>query len=312
MGDVKRIVIGIPTFRRPQGLTRLLSSIAVQKVQLIPYVIVADNDSNEREGLAVIERLRSSGYPFPLIGILVEERGISQVRNALMRFAFDDLAADGLAMVDDDEYVEPNWLAALIAMQEQWGFDVVGGPVLPDFKLPPPIWSLGLPIYCRKVYKPGAIALLQGTGNILMSRSLYERFRGCAFDPGFGLTGSGDKEFFTRLKRQGATFGYAPKAISYEQINSSRMTKRWALQRAFRIGCGDARIMRLHMKSERKLAYELVKLIVALTVSPFFIAATAWSSRQQMKGCIMLSRQLGKLNGLLGRPPQVYRVIHGK
>jgi glycosyltransferase involved in cell wall biosynthesis len=312
MDQTKRIVIGIPTFRRPQGLARLLASIATQHVQFTPHVLVADNDKNDRQGLDVVELTKTNGYPFPLTGIVVQERGISQVRNALMRVAFEDLAADGLAMVDDDERVEPNWLVALAAMQEQGGFDVVGGQVLPDFEHPPPRWTFGLSIYWRKVHKPGVISMVHGTGNIFLSRSLHESFRGCVFDPHFGLTGGEDKEFFTRLKRQGASFGFAPEAISYEHISSSRMTRRWALQRAYRIGCGDARIFRLHVKSARYWACELVKLAAALTVSPLWIVVTAWSPARQMRGCMLLARQLGKLKDLLGSPPQVYKVIHGK
>ena len=312
MDQTKRVVVGIPTFRRPQGLTRLLASIAAQEVQFTPLVLVADNDSESKQGFAIVEQTRANGYPFPLTGIVVRERGISQVRNALMRIAFNDLAAEGLAMVDDDEHVEPNWLAALVSIQEQGEFDVVGGPVLPEFEHPPPRWVSGLSIYWRKVHKPGTISMVQGTGNIFLNRSLHERFHECVFDPFFGLTGGGDKEYFTRLKKKGATFGYAPDAISYEHISSSRMTRRWALQRAFRIGCGDARILRLHCNSEWKCIPELVKLFIALTVSPIWIVVTSWSPARQMRGCVMLARQLGKLIGLIGHPPQVYKVIHGK
>jgi succinoglycan biosynthesis protein ExoM len=312
MCQTKRVVIGIPTFRRPQGLTRLLASIAAQRVHFTPHILVADNDGESKQGLGVVKQVRANGYPFPLTGLVVQERGISQVRNALMREAFENLAADGLAMVDDDEHVEPNWLVALVAMQEQGEFDVVAGPVLPHFEHPPPRWTVGLPIYWRKVHKAGVIPLVEGTGNIYINRSAHERFRGCEFDPHFGLTGGGDKEFFTRLKRKGATFGFAPEAVSYEYISPGRMTKRWALQRAFRIGCGDARIFRLHGKSTQNCTFELMKLIAALIISPLWIVAAAGLSDRQMRGCMMLARQLGKLNGLLGSPPRVYETVHGK
>ena len=312
MGSNKKIVIGIPTFRRPWGLSRLLASIAKLDVQFSINVLVADNDKDKRQGIAVVEQVRKDGFPFSIIGIVVPDRGISQVRNALMRNAFEILAADGLAMVDDDEIVETNWLSKLVAMQEKGGFDVVGGLTLPEFEESPPEWSKGLRIYWRRIHNPGAISIIQSTVNILLHRSLHERFRGCNFNPEFGLTGGEDKEFFTRLKQKGAKFGFATEAKSHEYISSSRMTRRWALQRAFRIGWSDARVFQLNMHRQKDSGYEVVKLSGALLISSICILSTIWSPNLQMKACMTLVRQFGKLNSLFGSPPQIYKVIHGK
>ena len=312
MTKLKNIVIGIPTFRRPNSLYNLLLSIADQQINNKLHVLVADNDNKDKQGIAVVEQIRSNGFPFPITGIVVPERGISQVRNALMRIAFKNLAADGLAMLDDDEHVESYWISALLAVQERGGFDVVGGHILPDFELAPPRWTHGLTVYWRKIYKEGAISFLHRTGNVLLSRSVHEKFSGCFFNPLFGLTGGEDKEFFTRLKKKGATFGFAPEAISYEYINPTRMTRRWALRRAFQIGCSDARIFRLHKVPKRNWICELIKIPGAMAVSILLILFTASLPNRHMQGCVRLARQLGKLNGLFGTPIQTYRVIHGK
>jgi len=312
MEKIERIVIGIPTFRRPWGLSRLLSSIGKLNVQFDLHILVADNDKDKKQGLSIVEQTKKNGYPFPITGIIVSERGISQVRNALMQNAFEMFGADGLAMVDDDETVESNWLSELVAMQEQGNFDVVGGHILPDFELHPPRWTCGLTIYWRKIHKAGTISFLHRTGNVFLSRSVHEKYSGCLFDPLFGLTGGEDKEFFTRLKKKGASFGFAPEAISYEYINSSRMTRQWALRRAYQIGCSDARIFRLHEVSKRDLIYELIKIPGAIAVYLLFILVTASLPSLHMQGCVKLARQFGKLNGVFGSPPQIYRVIHGK
>lgn len=312
MNRTKTIVIGIPTFKRPQGLARLLASIATQQAPFIPHVLVADNEGDQGAGLRVVEEVRSQGFPFPLTAIAVPERGISQVRNALMKAAFETLAADALAMVDDDERVEPGWIAALVDMQAQGNFDVVGGTVFPEFEATPPRWSDSLAVYWRTVYPAGSIDMIHGTTNVLLNRSLHERFPGALFDASFGLTGGGDKEFFTRLKREGAVFGFAADAVSHEFFDASRATKSWAVKRAYRIGSGDARIFKLYSTTFGEWAKEWVKLSIALALSPVLILVMSGSPAKQMRAVLMLTRQLGKLNGLFGKPPRVYETIHGK
>lgn len=312
MNKSKTIVIGIPTFKRPQGLARLLDSIAAQQTSFIPQVLVADNEGEQGAGLKVVEEVRSQGFPFPLTAIAVPERGISQVRNALMKHAFENLAADALAMVDDDERVESGWIAALVSMQAQGNFDVVGGVVFPEFETTPPQWSDSLAVYWRTIYPDGSIDMIHGTTNVLLNRSLHERFPDTFFDSSFGLTGGGDKEFFTRLKHKGAVFGFAADAVSHEFFDAGRATKSWAVKRAYRIGSGDARIFKLYSRTFGEWSREAVKLSTAFMLSPVLILVMVWSPSKQMRAVLMLTRQLGKLNGLFGKPPRVYETIYGK
>lgn len=315
LSQAKKIVIGIPTFRRPQGLARLLASIADQQAPFIPHVLVADNEGKGGAGLKVVEEVRRNNFPFPLTAIPVPERGISQVRNALLKVAFEDLAADALAMVDDDERVEPDWLTCLVAMQQQHGFDVIRGKVLPEFAAPPPRWTRGLDIYHRQDDDApgGAAPIVYATDNVLLSKRIWELLPEAKFDPAFSLSGGGDAEFFTRLRKHGAKFGYVPWAVSHEMIHASRMTKRWAMQRAYRIGSGDARIFKLHAETTGEQLLFFSKLTGALAATPLLILLMCWSPSRRMRAILLLARQLGKINGLLGyRFPQVYKEIHGK
>ena len=79
-------------------------------------VLVADNDAEGREGLAVCQRLRGS-YRWPLHPSLAPQRGIAHVRNALVETALARPAMQFLAMLDDDEWPEPQWLDALLKEQ---------------------------------------------------------------------------------------------------------------------------------------------------------------------------------------------------
>ncbi len=308
-----KIVIGIPTFRRPQGLTRLLASIARQQAPFVPHVLVADNEGKNGAGIRAVAAAQQGGFPFPLTTIAVPERGISQVRNALLRVAFTEMSADALAMIDDDEQVEPNWIAALVAMQQQGQFDVVGGTVLPEFESLPPAWSDGLDIYYRATKPPpGPADIIYGTTNVLLHKALFHHQpTTIQFDPAFSLSGGGDAEFFRRLHRRGTRFGFAPEAVSHECFQASRMTRKWAWQRSFRIGSSDARIIKLHA-TPRQWLESIAKLTVALVVSPALVVALAWSPPRQMWAILLLARQLGKLQGFLGKPLKTYENTHGK
>ena len=69
------------------------------------------------------------------------ERGIAQVRNALVAAALAEPATRFVAMLDDDEWPEQNWLTQLLRTQKETGADVVRGAVLRVFEAPPPVWA---------------------------------------------------------------------------------------------------------------------------------------------------------------------------
>ena len=86
------VTVAIPTFRRPEGLERLLVALANLETDARLDVLVADNDTDRRDGIAVVERLRSAGYRWPIAAMVVAERGIAQARNALVERARGQLS----------------------------------------------------------------------------------------------------------------------------------------------------------------------------------------------------------------------------
>jgi glycosyltransferase involved in cell wall biosynthesis len=292
-------------------LARLLQSIALQDADNISYVIVADNEGAQGSARSVVEMFVTDNFPFPIKVISVEERGISQVRNALMQEAFENLQADNLAMVDDDEHVCKSWITELHAMQKQGSFDVVGGYVLPDFETSPPNWTKNLNLYFRPKLTAGKIDMVNGTTNVLLNNSVYKKFKDNKFDNKFSLTGGGDREFFTRLKQQTATFAFAPEAISHEIFAQSRLTLKWAEQRAYRIGAGDARIFRRYSSGYLAWLKELIKMLAAIVISILMMILTVFSPPKRVFYFLKIIRQRGKLNGLFGEPVEVYKQTHG-
>src|SRR3569833_3667914 len=81
------VTVAIPTFRRPQGLRRLLDALAAVDTNASVTVLVADNDAETHEGLDLCDAVRGKGYRWPLKSVLVRERGIAAARNALVECA---------------------------------------------------------------------------------------------------------------------------------------------------------------------------------------------------------------------------------
>ncbi|MCB1750398.1 MAG: glycosyltransferase family 2 protein [Gammaproteobacteria bacterium] len=311
MNQSMLVVIGLPTCKRPQGLARLLDSIAKQRVDFEVQVLVADNDCEQQEGIKTVVRYQQQGFRFPLEAFVVPERGISQVRNALLQRAFVDCQADLLAMLDDDEWAEEEWLSSLVLVQRLTQADVVGGYVIPEFAVPAPDWVQGLPVYpVSKPQQSGYVRLIYGTTNVLLSKSILTRFPGQLFDPFYSLVGRGDVEFFTRLKKHGATFAFAHRARSHELFGASRLTKQWARERAFRDGAGDMRIMWLNNPSIKRVVIESGIIVVAGVVAGVQLLLRIKSHRR-MAAQLLFMRQVGKIFGLFGKHKQVYRQIHG-
>ncbi|WP_161796342.1 glycosyltransferase family 2 protein [Arsukibacterium ikkense] len=307
-----KVVIGIPTFKRPQGVARLLHSISRQVIDCRFEVLVADNEGDKGVGLFTVQQILAEGYPLPLKAIAVNERGISQVRNALMHEAFDNMQADLLAMVDDDEWVEPQWLASLVKVQQQTNADVVGGSVAPDFEVVPPNWAKGLYIYYQSdATYSGPVGLIDGTTNVLLSRNIVDAYPEERFDPFYSLVGGGDKEFFTRIKRRGATFAFAHEAKAHEIFGASRLTKKWAIERSYRIGAGDIRIISNTSPGAGVWLREAAKLTSALVLSSMLWLLMAGIPHKKMQARLKIARQLGKLSALKGSQKAVYAETHG-
>ncbi len=308
-----KVCIAIATHKRPRMLERALQSIASLSTAHDVFVRVADNDAELQEGLDLTETLRQKGYRFDLQAILVPERGISQVRNALVGAAFERGCADVIVFVDDDQWVEPDWLDALLAVQADTGADVVGSNVLPDFEAPPPSWALQSAAY-RNHYpnRNGRVLIVYGTNGTLISAKAAEKEPLPWFDPSFGLTGGGDAELFHRLRAAGASFAVAEKAVIHEVYPASRVNLRWALQRSFRIGMSDTRILLVHNGLSATLRRQVPLIIGAFGLSPILLAINIGRTRSQVDALCKCARAFGKTAALLGYRFHEYAVTHGR
>lgn len=237
------VALCIPTFRRPQGLRKLLTHVGELTYGGRLSVVVVENDAELRAGARTAEEM-SRDYPFPLTIVTEPQRGQTYAYNRAFREACRVTPPpDYVAVLDDDEYPDRGWLTEMVGAALALQADIVGGPVLPVFD-DPHHWLARTGLYEPARYRSGPIDMIYGAGSMLIRRSVLEEYLDEPFSHAFAFTGGSDLEFFTRCRRDGHSFGWADRAFVYETTPSARTSVGWLLRRNFRKGTEITRIDR--------------------------------------------------------------------
>jgi glycosyltransferase involved in cell wall biosynthesis len=243
---VPHVFVCVPTFRRPEGLRKLLTHLEQSIYVGMIEVVVVDNDTVTRSGAVVVDQMAPT-YRFPLRCLVEPRRGHTYAYNrAFVTACRATPAPDYVAVLDDDEYPHPNWLSKMISVAKSTEADIVGGPVFPVFDAPEH-WLARSGLYTPTRYKTGPVAMIYGAGNMLIRRDMLENYLDEPFDHAFAFTGGSDYDFFWRCRKDGHSFAWADDAHVFETTPRSRTTVAYLLRRRFRTGAEATRI-------DRKLA----------------------------------------------------------
>jgi hypothetical protein len=298
----ERVVVAIPTFRRPVGLARLLEALARLRTRAQLSVLVADNDAETHAGFDLCRGLE--GYRWPLTCVIAPTRGIADVRNVLIAKALES-CPDFVAMIDDDEWPDESWLESFLAVARQTQADVLQGSIL--FHKPAGWGGDGFDDIRRPT---GPVAMLQGAGNILIRTAILPPAPW--FDSSFALGGGEDRDFFERLSARGARFAWADYARCFGAVPQSRATLSWSLKRAYSIGNSDMRVLLKHHRAAGMLAREGLKIAGALLLSPVLALAAGFNPYRRAAALRKGARAAGKLAALFGAQYQEYAAVHGE
>jgi len=236
--DKAHVAVCVCTFKRPEMLRRLLTSLRGQDtgeaVRL--SVTVVDNDANGSAADTVAAFRTDSGMA---VRYAIEpEQNISAARNRALAAA----AADYYACVDDDEVAEPTWVLNLyrtIVAERAAG---VLGPVRPSYDNPPPAWLVRGRIQERREFPTGTEMSDPRdcrTGNVLFSHALIAS-QDRVFDPDYGRTGGEDVDFFRRMMKAGHRFVWCNEAVVHEVTPLFRQKRSYYLRRALLRGVVQA------------------------------------------------------------------------
>lgn len=306
-----KIAIGVTTYKRPKLLKRTLEAIAKLEAAAEIHVFVADNDPEKHEGVDIANEISALGYPFRLTAFPVPGRGFTYPRNALVTRALEIEDFDALAIVDDDQRPEPNWLQTMIDVHVEFQADVVAPLVVPEFEKPPSLWSRTSKIYFRDGSKTGLVESLSGDGGILFARRIVGLVSKPWYNHMFGLTGGADADLFLRLKANGARFARASKSIILEFYPESRLSLAWALKRSFRIGNATILIQLQNQSKSKLMVRQLPKIAAGLFGGPLLSALYIWSPGVAVDMLCKSSQACGKLAAFAGSKYLEYDKIHG-
>lgn len=308
--EIRHVVVAVPTFKRPQMLERLLGALEKLETRAQVCVIVGDNDGENHQGFDLCEALKPH-YRWPLTAIIVSERGISQNRNALAEAALAKPDTQFIAMLDDDEWPDPHWLDAFLDVQAETGADALHGAVLRAYDETRADWAKDWDGMGDLRGTTGPVAMIEGTGNVIMTRGCFDDLPRPWFDPGFALTGGEDRDFFFRLKQLGKTFAWADAAKVQATVPVTRASLGWALKRAYRVGNSDMRVFLKYRPAWPARTRELAKIAGAILLFPVLFVILGAIPNRRGEPLRKLARAAGKTAALFGRYYNEYAVVHG-
>jgi glycosyltransferase involved in cell wall biosynthesis len=244
------VLVCIPTFQRPKMLRRLLNALAALNTDADVRVLVADNDAENHAGYDLCHAM--TDYRWPLSAVIAPERGIAQVRNILIEQA---LRTDVhfIAMIDDDEWPQSDWIAQFLKCAHETDADVLQGSILFG-------GMDGIEGHGDIRHATGPVAMLQGAGNLLIRRAVLEDMSAPWFDPAFALSGGEDREFFVRLQRAAKRFAWSDEARAHGDIPATKDNLGWLLRRAYSVGNSDMRVLLKHGLTTGGIIAELCKI----------------------------------------------------
>lgn len=304
-----RLVVAIPTYRRPESLLKVLGKLGDRAAELpdryTVEAIVVDNDPAGSAQYPVAH----GNWDVPVRYVHEPTPGIAAARRRLLSEASGHHL---LAFIDDDEWPLPGWLSELVSMWEITGAAAVLGSVetvLPEGTDP---WVAEFGIFDRAGPSPGQHLAAAATNNLLLDL-VQVRELGVDFDVSLGLRGGEDTLITRQMVALGASIVGCPASVVRDDLDPERATREFTVRRARYHGTTQADIdLRIAENRAERLISRLrstAKGCVWIVLGALqgmrgalrrSLTDSAWSVRRIQRG-------IGLLQGAWGSPPGEYQ-----
>lgn len=230
--DANRLSIIIPTYKRPDALSRALASIENERVEGLEIeIVIADNDPEASARSFVSQKIQNSEAE--IIYIHVPEPGVSNARNSALE------AAQGryILFLDDDMEACSPWAEMMFRASKAFDAALVFGPVNAVMSDPSdPYLDKMRPLFSRQPQgEDGLIDHGIGTGNCFIDRE-KAKLPNPVFDTSLNQTGGEDDALFRQLESQGVRIAWTNKAVTLEHVPDARATLSYVWRRNFAFG----------------------------------------------------------------------------
>ncbi len=305
--DEPVVVVCVLTLRRPDHLAVTLRSLKAQDFGRPFACVVADNDPNGRAGAERAEAMIRAGE-IDGVAVVVSQPGHCSACNGAFAAARDLYPGTALvAMIDDDEIAEPDWLRRIVEAQERSGADLVGGPVVPQFERPDAGRFANHPVFKPYYIAPGPVRFLYGSGNFVMRAAVLDRLGQPYLDPIFDFVGGGDLDFFKRARDAGFSAYFETAARAVETVPASRTTLRWVIARSLRYGAINYMIEHKNARSPTERLRIWLKSGALLGVGLIRALSRLATSRDLLIAAHPMLEAIGRVTAQAGLRPEQYR-----
>jgi GT2 family glycosyltransferase len=246
------VVIPCYTERRWNHLVRAVDSVRNQSPRPAEIVVVVDHNPalfaracHELSGVTVL----ANGAA----------RGVSGNRNTGVFHTRTPL----VALLDDDAYAHPGWLAGLLAPFTDADVIGTGGAIRPEWERPRPFWMPDEFLWTvgGSATQPATTAPARNVWSASMAvrRDVFEAVGG--FRVGFGKVGDRarpeDTELCLRMSQaSGGRWMYVPESVIDHPVPAERNSFGFFLSRCYQEGRGKVEMSRLLGAGRRSLAAE--------------------------------------------------------
>lgn len=265
--QIKSIVVACCTCNRPNMLKRSLESI--QNLVLLSDIktelLVIDNDKNGSVK-AVIEQLRET-FPIQIHYFVEPNRGIANARNRLLNEAIS-LNATHIAMFDDDEIVDINWLVEHVnCYLNHPEANVISGPTYNKFDKKYPAFIEKNNIFkSATTKKTGEKRAICASGNVFFPTEIMTKTN-IYFDNSHVFMGGEDGDFFSRAYDAGYTIIWNNEAVNYEMIGDERADLKWILKRYYYNGYSGTTLRFKNNHNMFKRMFFALKILIVLIIN---------------------------------------------
>jgi glycosyltransferase involved in cell wall biosynthesis len=299
-----RISVAAITFKRPQGLAKLLTELAKQQQHPDrPYELTAIVVDNDPAGSArpVAEQFMNLAS-MKLIYVNETRQGIPIARNAALDAV--PLHHDFMCFIDDDEWPSPHWIDAFLEVRSRADADCFYGPVSPCFPERRPEWFVKSGFFAEWKFPDAGQLGFAASNNVMISMA-FVRAKKLRFDNRMRFTGGSDYLFFRQAVERGMVVRWAQRALVYEEIPLNRMTWPWVIKRHYRLGntfSVSERIIGRKYDLVRRFFIGGARIGLGIVMLPALIVSPAWG----MRAIGHVVRGTGMLVGLMGHRHEEY------